>query len=228
MPACKDPQVIAVHAADVAKPGQLTVTGSATIDVTPDCVDLTLTVSANDLSAGKAAAAVQAKQRALVDALVKLGLQTGDLKLSQMNLYPRWDGINSDDRPQGFQASITIVATTKRFDQIASIMETGANAGATSMTTQFRRSDLAVLKKQVRDQALAAAKEKAAQMAKTLGIETGRIVNVTEAPAGAMWTSPYILTETALTSRGAGVTLGATSQPLTLDVTIGFELVASA
>jgi uncharacterized protein YggE len=109
-------------------------------------------------------------------------------------------------------------------------MEAGANAGATTMSSQFRRSDLHELKKQVRDMALKAAKEKAQSTAKALGIELGRVTAVAETPAGAMWSSHYfpnyLANEAAQAPAAAqsAATLGGALQPLKLDVTVGYEL----
>lgn len=106
-------------------------------------------------------------------------------------------------------------------------MEAGAEAGAIAMTSQFRRSDLPEMKKKVRDMALAAAQDKANQTAHALGIKIGRITSVAESQGGMMWNSMYFpqVANMASTSNGAsGPTLGGVLQPLTLDVTIAYEL----
>ena len=69
---------------------------------------------------------------------------------------------------------------------------------------------------------LTAAKEKAAQTADTLGIKLGRIVSVAENAGGQMWSNEYF--PNAMASQAAPATLGGALQPLTLDVTIGYEL----
>jgi hypothetical protein len=228
--ACKDPQIIAVPAAlEAAKPGLMTVTGTATLEVSPDCADLTMTISVDGARPGIATAGVQAKQQELVAALMKLGIETADLKLSHLTLQPIYspdaDGGWSQLRVATYRAQITVTATTRRFDQIGTIMDAGAQAGATSMSSQFRRADLPELKKQVRDLALAAAKAKATQTAKALGIALGRVVSVAEAPAGHMWSSGYfppVANEARPIGGGSGI--GGVLQPLTLDITLGFEL----
>ena len=97
------------------------------------------------------------------------------------------------------------------------------------MSSQFRRSDLADLKKKVREMALTAAKDKAAQTAKALGIDLGRVVSVAESPNGQMWGSQYF-PNVAMTAdkTPSPVSIGGAMQPLTLDITIGFELAKSA
>jgi len=233
--ACKQaaPQVIALPGnADLVRPGQMTVTGTATLEVSPDCADLTMSISADGAKPGLATAAVQARQQQLVAALMKLGVETSDIKLSYLTLNPIY-GNDRDGWSQlkvaTYRADITVTATTRHFDQIGALMDAGAQSGATSMSSQFRRSDLADLKKKVREMALTAAKDKAAQTAKALGIDLGRVVSVAEAPAGQMWGSQYFPNAAMSMDKAAPlVSIGGALQPLTLDITIGFELAKSA
>jgi hypothetical protein len=228
--ACSDrPQVIAVPSpVEIEKPGAMTVTGTATLEVSPDCADLTLTISADGIRPGLATKSLQAKEQQLIEALAKLGVEGSDLKLSYLTMNPIYE-----PNPEGYaqlhvhtyRADITVTATTRHFDKIGDIMDAGANAGVTAMSTAFRRSDLAQLKKKVRDMALTAAKEKAKQTADALGIKLGRVVTVAEAPNGVMWGNAYFPQVANNEARMATpVTLGGTLQPLTLDITIGFEL----
>jgi uncharacterized protein YggE len=72
VPACADrssPQVVAVPAVELDKPGSMTVTGTAVLDVSPDCADLTMTIVGEGERPGQAAAAVQKQQQGLVEAL---------------------------------------------------------------------------------------------------------------------------------------------------------------
>ena len=66
----------------------------------------------------------------------------------------------SPDRIRADQASITVTICTGEFDRVGEIMETAAAAGVTQMSTNFRSTKLEELKKQVRDMALQAAKDK--------------------------------------------------------------------
>jgi len=104
-------------------------------------------------------------------------------------------------------------------------MDAGAQAGVTNMSSQFRRSDLDQLKKKVRDMAILSAKEKAEQTAHDLGIHLGRVISVTENQGGTMWSQEYFpQAANVQQTSNSGVSLGGTLQPLTLDITIGYEL----
>lgn len=206
----------------------MTVTGTATLEVSPDCADLTLTISADGVQPGLATRTLQAKEQQLIEALAKLGVERSDVKLSYLTMNPIYD-----PNPTGwaqlhvhtYRAEITVTATTHQFDKIGDIMDAGANAGVTAMSTAFRRSDLSQLKKKVRDMALIAAKDKAQQTVTTLGIKLGRVITVAETPNGTMWSNAYFPQAVANTEArmASPVTLGGTLQPLTLDISIGYE-----
>ena len=132
------------------------------------------------------------------------------------NLYPL--------KIHTYRAQITVTATTRDFAKIGPLMELGAESGVTEMASNFRRSDIPELKKKVRDMALAAAKEKAQQTASALGIEVGRVVAVSESAGGSMWNREYFPQNAATMSNASGPSLGGTLQPLSLEVSIGYQL----
>lgn len=232
--ACGDraPQVIAVPtpAVDMPHPGQMTVNGHAVLEVSPDCADMTITLIADQLRPGAATKQLDGKKLALVAALNKIGVETGEIKLSTLTLDPVFHQTTqgwTTSKVDSYRAQITVTATTRDFGKIADILDAAANAGATQMSTQFRRSDLPELKKKVRDMALKAAKEKAEQTTSALGIKLGRVVTIAENQGGYMWNQTYFpQAANSMETQNApvAVTLGGSLQPLTLDVTIGYEL----
>lgn len=229
--ACSD-RIITVPAPtgiSAPTPGGMTVTGTATLEVSPDCADITMTIDVDGARPGVATTAAQTKQQAIVDALKKLGVEASDIKLSTLTMNPIYEWVKDRNVFKGYRAAITITATTKQFDKIGPIMEAGSENGATSMTTGFRRSDLSELKKKVRTMALTAAKDKANQTATALDIKLGRVVNVAENAGGMMWSAAYFpkvanMMESNAGPRSVADALGGALQPLTLDVTIVYEL----
>lgn len=234
--ACSErpPHVIAMPAqpSAVAQPGVMTVQGTATLEVSPDRADMTMTLTADGARAGIAADALGKKQEAVLAAMKELGLTNADIKLSHVTLNPIYREYPHHLKLATYRAELTITVTTKKFDQLDEMMEAAANTGATSVSTQFRRSDIHELKKKVREMALRAAKEKAELSAKTLGIELGRVTSVAEVPAGYMWRSAYFPNVANNVGQApdpdATSAIGGQSQTLTLDITIGYELAKRA
>lgn len=222
--ACHE-RVIAISPADTsAQPGLMTVTGSATLDVSPDCADLTMTLTSDDPRPGTATSTVNSLEGKLVQALQKQGVSPRDMKLSLLSLGPVYEPNLYPLKIHTYRAQITVTATTRDFAKIGPLMELGAESGATEMASNFRRSDMPELKKKVRDMALAAAKEKAQQTASALGIEVGRVVAVSESAGGSMWNREYFPQNVATISNASGPSLGGTLQPLSLEVSIGYQL----
>ncbi len=177
------PGTEAAAAAD--RPGTMSVSGTATLEIVPDTADMHITLRSELPRPKAAASAARAKQQALVKALGGLGFGTDDLSLSYLSISPTYDpksGVLT-----GYAAEITVTATTHDFDRLAEIMEAAATAGATSTATEFRVADLATLKKKVRDQALAALKAKAQQTSSALDVKLGRITSVAENQGGEAW-----------------------------------------
>src|SRR5262249_15537316 len=151
-------------AAAEAPTPQMTVTGQARLEISPDCADLTISLVADSPQPAVAARQLGAQKAVLVAALSRAGVGAADVKLSTLDLDPiyeetprGWDPV----KVRTYRAQLTVVATTRDFARIPDIMQGASDAGARSISNQFRRSDLPELKKKVRDQALAAAKAKA-------------------------------------------------------------------
>lgn len=234
-PACNGtPQVIQVPAAaapSAEKPvPQFTVSGLATLDVVPNCADLTLEVSASAGKSATAAAQAQAKQADLVARLEAAGVTRADIKLSSVQIAPAFEySASGAITSRKFGASIRVLVTTKDFTKISDLMDAGAAAGVTSMHSSFRHDGIDQLKKQVRDLALKAAKEKAAQTAAALGFKVGQVANVTENPNGQLWRNAYFANErapqVAATMDASGLTgLGVETQELSVEVSVAFEI----
>jgi uncharacterized protein len=231
--ACGDraPHIIQVPAQNPAsvpdRPGQMTVNGQATLEVTPDCADISITIGVENAKTNLAVKELEKKKLSMIEALNKAGVETAHVKLSSLVLDPVY-AVDARGYPTSFvrtyRSQITVTATTRDFAKIGDIMDAGASAGATSMSTAFRRSDLAELKKKVRDQALAAAKAKAEQTATALGIKLGRVVSVAENVGGYMWSNAYFPNSaSSIDTNAAALAIGGALQPLTLDVSVGYE-----
>jgi uncharacterized protein YggE len=221
------PPQVHVHTDKAPDPGHLVVTGSATLQVSPDCADLTMTMSARSMKPGEAVNEVHAKQAALLAALHKLEVADADLKLSTLSIQPEYEYTFGQNVLKGYNARVTITVTTKKFDQIGALMEAGGNAGVTEMSSQFRRSNLDELKKQVRDMALQAARDKAKQTATALGIVLGTVTGVSEESSGYLYSNAYFPSNSSGSVNDSPATLAAEMQPLQLQISVTYELPGS-
>jgi uncharacterized protein YggE len=213
---------------DKIQPGVMSITGTATLDVAPDTADISMQLTAEGARPKHAVALLRERQDAMITALMALGLEKAQIKLSTMTLQPVFVyPENAPPRIRGYQATLQVTASTRKFELIGDIMESGANAGVSTMATSFRSSDLPELKKKVRDMAIAAARDKAEQMAKGFGLKVARINLVNEATAGNGWYfDPSYTNVSAAESAQVRerISLSPELQPLILTVNVGYEL----
>jgi uncharacterized protein YggE len=202
------------------------VDGIATVQVSPDVVDLQMTLSADAESPKPAVAKVRGQRDALVAALRAAGLSGGDLRLGHLDVTPRRKPHPDQHLLDGYRASITVVATIKDFERIGEIMELGATFGVTSMHTSFRSTKLSHAKAQARELALSAARTKAAQIARYLNVVVGEVLAIEEVSAD----SPSFGLDNNVVamkpSGDAGQRLQPGALPLTLTVKVTFGLAA--
>ncbi len=175
-------------------------------------MDLVLDIVVEHRLADTAVAQVRERQARLIAAL---GAAGAELTLSHLGVDPvhDWDGQRSELR--GFQARVTLTATTRRLEQVGEL-QAAAGAGATGMRSLFRRSDLDALKATVRSQAIAAAITRAQETAAALGVPLGLVRAIVDASRSAMFDNVYF---PPVGSSGGGLG-GDLQQPLTLEVTV--------
>ena len=205
-----------------------TVTGSAQIDVAPDCADLTLTISGEAARTGPAAATARERQTALLARLSALKLSKEDITLSSLRIDPVIEYLTDGrQRSKGFRAETRVIVTTRDFAQIEAIMDAAAESGVSQMSTAFRSEKLDDVKRQLRDLALDAAAAKAKQMTTKLGTTVGAVVGIVEQSGGSLWSNAYFPSASIPNVSGVPVTGALTtaeSQTLTLEVSVTYQL----
>lgn len=222
------PQVVVTPApapdAPAIPEGTFTVMGTATLEIEPDTAELHVTVSSTAARPGAASKAARARQARLVEGLAALGVARADLRLSHLSIHPVWN--HERQRIDGYQASIRVVASTKDFDRIGAMMDAAADAGATEMSSRFV-ADLTPHKATVREMAIAAAREKATQLADGLGITLGKVTALGESTGdGRFYYYGESAVPNALDQLPAKLTASTAGelQPLTLTVSVTYRI----
>jgi uncharacterized protein YggE len=190
---CPTAPVIAAAPAPVAPPAALPrvidVSGHARLDVPPDRVDLTLGLEQKRPTPRAAVAELVRKREQLIAGLRRQGIRSDDLVLSQVSLNPSYNHQAID----GYVAGVTLVATLHDSSRIGEVMEVAAGAGVTRISSATRTTQQVAMKKKVRELALRAAREKAEQIARTLGVRLGAVQAVRETQheswSGSRWWS---------------------------------------
>lgn len=202
------------------EPRGFTVVGTATLEAVPDLAELHATVAVERNDARSAGQDVLLRQKAATAALDEADVATTSVSLSQMSLDPVHDP--KTGRLRAYQAAISLTVTTAEFDRLPAIVDALARAGATSISTTFKVSDLPALKKKVRQMAGTAAVEKARELASAVGFKLGAVRAVVESPGDAWsWNGSYanmIVTESAPVAPHGDL------QKITLSVSVTYAL----
>ncbi len=172
--------------AQPAPPRLIEVSGQARLDVPPDRVDLELTLEQKRPSPRLAVAELSRRRDALVSALRRSSVGGEDLVLSHVGLQQSF-APGPIRTPDGYLASVTLIATLRDPARIGLVMEAAAAAQVTRISSTMRTSKGPEMKKRVREMALHAAREKAAQIARNLGVKLGPVQQVRES----QWESWY-------------------------------------
>lgn len=165
--------------ASPSEPGYILVDGIASIQVVPDIVDLSLTLTAEHDDPKRAVAALRAQQGALLEALEAAGGADAKLHAGQLQLSTRWRDHSAHERPY-YVASLTVVACLTEFDRMGAVLAAGAEHGVTAASSRYRSTQLPEKKKAVRELALRAAADKAAQSAELMGARLGAVTAIEE------------------------------------------------
>jgi uncharacterized protein YggE len=222
------PRVVAVPMElPEAQPGTYTVTGTATIEATPDTADLVVVLSAERARPRDAAAVVRESQKALTEALASAAGKTCDVAVSQLQLQPVHELVDPRGqkmRLRGYEAQLSVVITTHDFELLPELMDLAAGAGATELSSHFRVGDLPALKLQARQNAARVAREKAEALAEVLDVKLGP-VRAIEERSGASWTGDNEH-NFAQSYRPAPAEEGAhgVAEEITVTVTVTYEL----
>lgn len=182
----------------------IAVNGTGTSLSKPDRASVQFGVTASDADPRKAMSQVSAESAKLATGLKAAGiadqdLQTGSVQLSAQYRYP------PNGRPvlTGYQASVSIVATTKQVDKVGDVIVAGTQAGATSVGgVTFDLSEDNPARYQASANAVGDARKRAEAMAKAAGRSLGEVVSMGQ---------PQALNSQAALMRGIGLPFGATA-----------------
>ncbi len=204
------------------------VDGTARLDITPDRVDLHVTVTSQSKTPRAAAQAVQLKRKALLAAMKMLGLSDKHILTSHLNLTPRYERYNS--AIVGYNGRITFVIKIQDPGELTRYVEAAAAAGASHLHTRFRHSRMQEMKRRVRTMALQAAKAKAEQIASVTGVQVGQVRSVGEGShsnwMGSRWmgnTANYVANDRSTVSGSSAVTRP-DAIPLFLSVNVSYAI----
>lgn len=162
---------------------QITIDGTGKVAGVPDIASISMGIE----SKGDAVAAAQQANtdgmNALINRIVALGIAKDDLQTANYSVYQNttYDPETGVSTPAGWTVSQQLTVKVRDTAKISTVLDTAGKNGATNISgPNFTIDDPSSLKAQAREKALADATEKAAALAKTLGLRLGDVIGYSE------------------------------------------------
>ena len=202
----------------------VSVQGTGTVQGVPDRMSATFGVHATRGSVQDALDAVAHDAQRVVSALRHAGVGSGDMRTTDLELYPHY---NNNGGRDGYDASETVTATFHDLSTAGrhiSAAVTSAGNAATVSGLSFDLSSDTKLLGQARSAAFADAKTRAQQYADLSGRSLGAVEHVTESIVSQDTPQPQFYKGVAAAGDAAAVPVQAGQQPVTVVVTVVWQL----
>jgi len=208
----------------------ITVSGTATVQLEPDMVMITLGVSATDKEVLAAQQQVNTAMNQVIAALKdEMGIPAEDIATTEYRIHEQYEYSSLSGRSEktGFNAVAMLSICVRNLDQAGAVFDAAMKAGANQLAgVEFMSSD----QRDARDQALTLAVQDGMRKAKVIaaaaGVELPMLPSsITEASMAtyAASNSTYMMMDAAATTE-ASTTLQAGMLSVTAKVTITYEI----
>ena len=159
----------------------ITVSDSAVVRVVPDEIDLTVGVETRATSLSDAQQKNEARTKSVIESLKSSGVEAKDLQIEFVRVEPSYG--NEDKRKEALFYSVTrrIGAKIRKVSKFEATLTSALTAGATHVEEfQYKSSELRKYRDEARVLAVRAAKQKAENLAKELGVKVGKAHSIRE------------------------------------------------
>ncbi|MEI6886693.1 MAG: SIMPL domain-containing protein [bacterium] len=204
---------------------QFRVTADAKRFVKPDAANIVLTT----IIKGKEVREVQAKASEIINKataeIKKLGVLEEEIKTSNYNISPEYDYSSSKQVLIGYSSSISLTIKTKLLDKVGAIIDSATQNGINSVSSlNFYIEDLTKVQDELKLQAIENAKVKAIELARTSGLNLGKLKNVEDANSY----NPYVYSPMLNSVSDSMAKSSPSSEPINLTVQAGQSEISSS
>ena len=191
----------------------------------PDIASLSTGVVTEADSSNAAMQANAEQMETLMKAIKKAGIDDKDVQTSGISLNPRYDYQPNREREiVGYQARNTVSVTVRKLDELSSIIDALAAAGANQIHgPSFSIAEPEPLMAEAREKALEQAQARAESYANALGTKVHRIVSISEGSQGGM-PRPMVRMEMAAAKDSASTPVAPGESSVSVNMELVFEL----
>jgi uncharacterized protein YggE len=176
---------IAPTTTTAGQPAGITVTGTGTVEGTPDTLRLDMGVEVTEASVAEALDRANAVATRLHEALEKAGVEKDDLQTTGLTINPTYDYPASGGSPvlRGYTVSESVSATLRDIDEAGAAISAAVSAGGDNARVHgisLALEGTGPLLTDARTRAVEDARAKAEAYAKAVGRDLGTLVSITE------------------------------------------------
>jgi hypothetical protein len=216
--------VLAASTSPNVQPGaQITVTGAATVQGTPDTVNFTIGVHSTGSTATDALSSNDSSVQSLEHALEGSGVTASEMQTSSLDIYTNTD---KDGNVTGFSVDNDLDVTMHQVSDAGSALDAAANAVGNNVNLygiSFSISNTSALLATARGEAMGNARTEADQLAAGAGLKLGPIVKVVD-EENAQPSYFYGNEDFGAALSAAAVPLERGTQPISVQVSVVYAL----
>lgn len=161
----------------------VSVTGVGTVTAAPDKATIYIGVRTQGDTSSDALDENSTQMTSLLNTLKAAGIAARDIQTSDFSIYPRYNDSRNSTTQEiiGYEVSNTVVVTIRNLENFGEVLDAAVEAGGNQVNgIEFGFSDPAALTEQAREQAMAAAKANADQLATLADVSLGTVVSINE------------------------------------------------
>lgn len=223
------PQITTARAAsgdDAQLRRTLSVNGSGQVTLTPDIAYVTVGVQTEGKDASKAVAENNTQTQKVIDALVKGGVDSKDIKTTNFNIFPRQE-YDNNGKPTGeitYVVNNSVYVTVRDLEMIGDLLNAVVLAGANSVQgIQFDVENKTEAYAQAQEKAVANAKAQAENLASAAGVTLGQVITI-NTYGGATPLPKYDRSGGVVLAESAPVPVSPGEMKISVDVNMVYEI----
>jgi uncharacterized protein YggE len=161
---------------------QITVTGEATVQSTPDMATVMLGVTTNGATAAAAMTANNAALAAVFERLKSFGIEERDLQTSNLSVNPNWIGYDTATPTiAGYIATNMLNVRVRDLTKVGEVLDASIADGANTLNgINFEVANPRPIMDEARKAAVLDARARAELLATAAGVTLGKVISINE------------------------------------------------
>jgi uncharacterized protein len=215
------------------QPQGIWVSGTGEVSVTPDIATLNLGVEAQEANVAQAQSEASEAMAKVMKALTDNGIDQKDIQTGyfSINQRTRWDDADDTDKIIGYQVTNMVVVKIRETSKVGNLIDMVVQAGGDFIRINgidFSVENPAQYYQQAREKAMAAAKNKADELARlaglTLGIPTYIVENAQYTPTYGSYSNFSMAVPAPMAEMAYDAPISAGETKITLSVQVAYSV----